>query len=411
MEPMKSRWSKWKEKLDVLFERIKDKLSLLKKKVGIIDESEPISFDVAEFMSDTQQALEKLPNDYREKCEIKAIQDKHNFLFREEEMEKIEKCLEHWKEDRFVTAALVGEKGSGISSLVNIFLENHPELTVLRAEIDDKISEQDICMEWLSSLLQKHLENTQMAIQILQDEFDGKVIVLENLQHLFLKKVGGFEGIRTLFDIIASTGKQVFWIGALTPSSWNYLDKTVSIRNYFTTDIHLNDIKADQLKQLFLSKHKGYKLKIKPTKEIAKDKSFKKMSDKEQQEFLEEQFFYMLNSLSHGNLTLAQLYWVRAISTVENHEVQLADISKIETDFLENLNPEQLFSLQQMLIHDGLNIEDFASVTNQPLLVCRNTLIPMREKGLLIQPSEKYTINPVLYQPVYQLLKDKNFIH
>ena len=90
---------------------------------------------------------------------------------------------------------------------------------------------------------------------------------------MFLKKVTGFEAIELLFELISYTLKKVFWIGAFTPESWKYLDKTILISNYFTTKICMEPFDIEEIKKVILKRNELANLKIVFTEEGKKQKS------------------------------------------------------------------------------------------------------------------------------------------
>ncbi|MDA3946952.1 MAG: hypothetical protein PF439_09780 [Helicobacteraceae bacterium] len=89
----------------------------------------------------------------------------------------------------------------------------------------------------------------------------------------------------------------------------------------------------------------------------------------------------------------------------------IKEIDDFDYSFIKNLSSEALFTMQALILHDGLTINDFAVVMHESITESRKILMPMLERGLLIQPHEKYNINPAIYKPVYDYLSSKNFIH
>ena len=67
------------------------------------------------------------------------------------------------------------------------------------------------------------------------------IIILEGLQYAYLKKVDGFETLKLLFEIISKTNKNIFWICTCTLHAWNYLNKAISIEEYFGHVIKLGE--------------------------------------------------------------------------------------------------------------------------------------------------------------------------
>lgn len=392
---------------------IKNKVDELKKLAGVVDEKTPISFKISEFMQEIDTALKKLPQKYRNLYELKPAEDNF-FLNRETELQKLELSYENWVKDRFVTCAIIGEKGSGVTSTINAFLKKIPTTDTIRVDLNEKIYTDEKYFAFFNTLLKTNkIKNNKELIDFLNNTEDDKIIIIENLHHMFLKKVGGFNSMEMLFELISHTTKKVLWIGVFTPQTWNYLDKTIAISNYFTSEIVIEQLDYETIRDILLKRidSKSTKIEFIPNKDTLESKSYQNLQESEKQPYLEEKFFKLLHKLSNGNVSLAQLYWIRAISTTDEKGLNVKEIDNFDYSFIKNLSSEALFTLQALILHDGLTINDFAVVMHEPLTECRKTLMPMLERGLLIQPRKKYNINPAIYKPVHDYLSSKNFIH
>jgi hypothetical protein len=175
----------------------------------------------------------------------------------------------------------------------------------------------------------------------------------------------------------------------------------------------MEELTYESVKEIILKRidYESIKIEFVPNKETLESGSFRNLGEDEKQDYLEEKYFKLLHKLSNGNVSLAQLYWIRSIAVSEDKILTIQEIDDLDYSFVKNLSTEALFCMQALLLHDGLDIEDFAMVMRESITESRKTLMPMLEKGLLIQPREKYNINPTIYKPVYDYLSSKNFIH
>lgn len=389
-----------------------DKIKELKRAIGIVDKKEPISFELSEFMQEVESALQELPQNYKNLYELKPAKE-YFFVNRKNEIEKLEKSFTNWTKNRFVTCAIIAEKGSGVTSTLNAFLEKIPQTDTIISEINEKIYTKESYFEFFNSILNTQFSTNKELIDFLNNSQSAKIIIIKNLHHMFLKKIGGFESIKLLFELITYTTKKVLWIGIFTPPTWNYLDKTISISNYFTSEITMERLSHEIIKEILLKRNKYEDLEIEfiPQEDTLKSKIFEKLDDDEKQSYLEERFFNMLNKLSHGNISLALLYWIRAIDKIDKQTIFIKEIEDLDYSFIKNLSPTALFALQALILHDGLMLHDYTIVMNESAEECRKMLVPMLEKGLLIQPNKKYNINPAIYKQVHDYLSSKNFIH
>nr|WP_321268334.1 ATP-binding protein [uncultured Sulfurimonas sp.] len=399
-------------KNETFFFYIKKKIDELKKIVGVVDLKEPISFKISEFMQDVNSSLEALPQEYKDLYELKPADEKF-FFGREEEIKTLDLAYENWQKERFVTCAIIGEKGCGVTSMLDAFSRKIPQTNILRVELKEKIYTNNSYFYLFNTLLNtKDIFSNKELIDFLNNMQETKVIILENLHHMFLKRVGGFDSMEMLFELISFTTKKILWIGAFTPNTWNYLDKTIAISNYFTSEILMKQLNYETIRDVIFKRieHKDAKVEFLTNEEISHSKTFQDYDHDDKQSHLQEKFFKLLYKLSNGNISLALLYWIRAISIDEKSVLNVQEIDDFDYSFVKNLSSEALFTLQALVLHDGLSINDFAIVTHESLPECRKTIMPMLERGLLIQPHKKYNINPAIYKPVHDYLSSKNYI-
>ncbi|MCK9472856.1 hypothetical protein [Sulfurimonas sp.] len=396
-----------------LFLLIKKKIGKLKRVFGVVDKKAPISFELSEFMQETESAMLRLPSNYKKLYESTPIEPSL-FVNREKEIAELQKSFTNWTKNRFVTCAIIGEKGCGVSSTLNSFLDTIPNTDLIRSELHEKIYTKEDYFNYFNTLLKtKDITTNEGLIDFLNDTQSAKIIILENLHHMFLKKVGGFESIKTLFELISYTTKKVLWIGVFTPRSWYFLDKTISISNYFTSEIFMEPLTLQNIKEIIFKRneHENLNIEFLSKEESIKSRIYENLEDEQRQSLLEERFFKLLHKLSNGNISLALLYWARAIEKLDKQTLFVTEIDDFDYSFIKNLSPEALFALQALVLHDGLTLHDFSIVMNESLEKSRKMLMPMLEKGMLIQPHKKYNINPAVYKQVDDYLSSKNFIH
>ena len=65
-----------------------------------------------------------LPFVYQRLFEIKPLEDKRFYFGRDLEMKELSKAFNNWQSGKFSPTVIVGEKGSGSTTLINFFTEN-----------------------------------------------------------------------------------------------------------------------------------------------------------------------------------------------------------------------------------------------------------------------------------------------
>ncbi|MBN2262399.1 MAG: ATP-binding protein [Prolixibacteraceae bacterium] len=405
---LKNFYDESKNKLTATIEKYK-------KRMGISTEKKFLSFELSEFLDQTHQTLQHLPFVYQRLFQLKPTDEDRFYVNREKELEQLAKAYENWKKDRFVTVALVGDKGSGITSLINYFLKkNKIDLPVYRTTLSNKIYQTEQYLLLMRELFdQRHFKNNAEIIEFLNNTESNTIVVVENLQHMFLKKVNGFDCMNLFFELMAHTMKKVFWVGAYTNHSWNYLNRTIHVSNYFTTEIYAEPMSRESIENIIFKRNhlSGFQIVFEADEDITASKNFQKLDEIEQQQLLRSTYFNTLRALSAGNISLAQLYWLRSTRMEGSDTIIISAIKEIDFSFIKKLSGDELFVMQALIIHDGLEIDDFSLVMNKPIIACRNLLTPLLEKGLLIKPRSKYNIHPIIFKAMAGYLTGKNFIN
>lgn len=388
---------------------------VVKKKLGIKAETAAISHELSEFIRETETALKKLPFVYQRLYQLTPTDEDRFFVNRTKELQELNLAFEHWQKDRFITTAVICEKGGGATSLFSFFLRKlETELSIIHESPDQKITNASEYFQFFAKILDHEpFKTNEEIIHYLNKKSPYKIIIIENLHHFYLKQVNGFDCLRMIFDLMASTNKKVFWAASCTIHSWEYLEKTLKISNHFVKEIFLEKLNEETIENIIFKRNQlsGYKIKFEPSYELMKSKSFIKMNEETAQNYLRKQFFYELTQMSNGNVSLAQLYWLRSTRNVSDDTIRIGSMQEVDVSFVSDLSRESLFIMHAILVHDGLTMSDYSTVVRLPENSCRNQLIPMLEKGLLIRPKEKFNINPIIFRQVVNLLRSHNFIN
>lgn len=394
---------------------INRRLKSVKKSLGVDEDVRKVSFDISEFIGNTQQSLKDLPFVYQRLFRLSPTNEERFFVNREKELTLLRQSYKDWSKDRFITVSIIGDKGSGVTSLVNMFLkdlERKEQVTITK--LNHKIYTPEDYYSFFSELFeQEKFGSNDEIINYLNRSDSFRIVIIENLQHMFLKQVHGFDCMNLLFDLMANTMKKVLWIGIYTLHSWRYLDRTIHVSNYFTSEVFVEPLNEVIIEEIIYKRNalSGFQINFLPDIESKRSKVFKRLEPEEMQDYLQKRFFSILTKLSNGNISLAMLYWLRSIQKVSEDTIDVLPIFEVDFSFIKNLSSDELFTLQALILHDGLCLDDFSRVMDKPIGVCRNLLSPMLEKGLLIRPKQKFNINPIIFKSVSVYLSSKNFVN
>ncbi|MCV9385919.1 MarR family transcriptional regulator [Reichenbachiella ulvae] len=368
---------------------------------------------VSDFLHESQQAIDKLPTIYQRLYEIEPLEDMELFEGREKELESLGKAYENWKMGRYAATVVLGEKWGGLTSFVNYAekkLKFSHKITRHRF-VGNQFSTIDLLAEF-SSLLGSSFQSLEELQKHLL-EGPKRIMILEDVQNAYLRKVGGFEALEALGSLIAATGHHIFWLSTSTIYSWDYLSKSIQFHEYFSYQIKLSDLKKEQIVNLIWKRNciSGFKITFEEDESLANDKKFQRLSPEEKQLKLSEDYFQELNSFAKSNVSMALLFWLLSTRDMDANEITIGKFEKPNLNFLKSLSNEKVYVLHALIMHDGLKINQLCLVMKQTKQQIAMILSALREDGIVLLTEEIFMINPVIYRGVINLLISKNLIH
>ncbi len=382
----------------------------LRKKLKIDKAPVTVSSEVSKYLADVNRRIFQLPVVYRYLFENSPVREKNLFLSRTSEIDLLNTALQSWKEGNFAATLITGENGSGKSSLLQNYLKNlKGSYKILYYPVNRFYNSESDFYKLMQDIFENdELTSDQKIMDLLNKSEKQLIVVVDGLERIFLRKPGGFNCLHKLLSLIVSTNEQVFWICAVSLYSYNYLDKTISIKENFDYLFELNRFTSDEIKGIILKRHRlsGYFVKYEDSiKENGQDKKIK------QQDQLETDYFIELNKFAEGNISLSLSFWLESVSEFTENELYIKQFQPPDLSFIETLSAEKLYALLIIVLHGKITVKDYAFISNQSTDKSYRVLTILKEDSIIILKGEYYFLNGILYRHVIQLLKNKNLIH
>ena len=402
------------ERIKVYSKKIFRFYSDTRKQFGLTESRESIASEISDFLSSAHSSLEKLPYIYRRLFQISPLENDRLYIYRELEESQLLVAHTNWLNGGYAPVIISAEKGGGITSFLNIYLEKiENKVSIKRLSIKPSIYNQEDVLKILGNIFlpQKFL-NIEELVNFINNEENKQIIVIENLQHMYLRSVKGFLCLKALIDIISKTNKNVFWITTTTLYANKFLNDTLRLNDIFGYHIILRPMSSDQIINLVKKRNSisGYNLEYEPDTRVPRKKDFEKLSYEQKQNLLEKDFFHSLNKFAQSNVSLALLFWLRSIREIQERKVFINADFEISNTILNSLSPEKIFVLQSLVLHDGLRIPDLAKTMNFSFDETNQLTQILYDDGVLVRNEEVYLINPLLYRQTVLILKSRNLI-
>ncbi len=386
---------------------LKESSNRIRKQFSLDDQKHYISTDVSDYLTETEKAIDRLPFIYQRLFKPEALTTFELFTDRPEELEKIKTAYTRWKAGKFAPTAIIGEKGWGKTSLINRFLK----LKITTEEIVRFLPDPSMKVEDLYEAI--------LAKTTFKDNGNGdhtsprKIIVLDGLERLFEARINGFQVMLNLLQHISESNAHLFWIITCHLHSWQYLDKTLAISDYFGYHIKLSDFSNEALMRTIERRHNisGYRLLFLPETQKKSLISFKKQSDFGDQKVLREEYFNRMHKIVKGNLAQAFLFWMRSTAHVTEDSVYIEYLSSEYFNFLGSMSDKKLMILKFIVLQNGLDSRKFSVLLRLPEEKGRLLLDQLYDDGILVRKDDLYNINPIIYRQVIEQLYLLNILH
>lgn len=386
-----------------LLDKIKHSVSFLYKLFDIEQKDE------VSIIKDAEEK-NKLPNDYLERFTLYPLQNKEFLKDRDKELKSLERSYENWK---IANAPLlvVNDSGEGGTSLLHASTYIYPSAKIL--ETKKSIDSYSKLIALLTKLLQIDASFTTLneLETYIKNEIEAEVIILENIERLFIRRVKGFDLLEDFLLFLHATKSKIYWIISINKYSFYYLNSVKYFASHFPSIVHLKPISNDYLKEEILNRNKGYNLVfLKPTKISSKvEKQLKKATKEERQQLLETLFFKRLFSFSKGNITKAILYARNSAFNIKDKTVY---VKPIHIKLIDDLSLNDLFILEAMFQHRSLSIDELNIVLRNSDRQSRLSIEKLLEKQLIrqtfsIKGKIEYRINLIFLNALKDLLRER----
>ncbi|PKQ63071.1 hypothetical protein BZG02_09900 [Labilibaculum filiforme] len=405
--------SSYKKVLDVS-KQAHQKYTAYREVLGLSEKKETIGSELSNYLSETEISIARLPLMYQRLFKVAPITNAKFRIEREQVIQQLEIAYSNWTSGKFAPTCLVGEAGSGITSMVNVFKEKFGhQYAFYRFDLETKISSEEEFIQFLQTVF-ADLEFNSMdeLIEKVQHLKGRRIIVIENVHQLFLRKLHGFKNLTEFFRLISQTNSQIFWLSTCLLYTYKYLNYTLKMSDHFGYVVNLDSLNREQLTEIIIKRHKfsGFKLHFLPPKYFHPKRNYKRMSEVEKQNYLEADYFNRLYKFAQNNLSLALVFWMRSVVSIEDNNFYM-QYKHLEYSFFNTLSTAQITTLHALVLHGGLRLEEHAAIFAWKKEESFAHLMVFTDDGILIKKNGVYLVNPLVYRQISDHLAVLNYIH
>lgn len=326
-------------------------------------------------------------------------------------------AYDQWERGLGANVAIIGEKGSGKSTLIRF-----AEMNCLNGEkpvevrFDSTFTEEDKLLKLLCETLGfKPVETREEFIEKVARKKNPSIVVVENLQNVFIRSINGYRALEAFWVIMSSTIDKIFWIVSCSRYTWDFFVKMSDADQYFSHIVETDRLEEADIREAILARHKssGYELYFEPDDSLKSSRAYKKLMDNEakSQELVRDNFFSKLFKICEGNTSIAMIFWLQSIKEFNSQRFVFQPLEITELDKLQVPSISVLFTLAALVQHDSLNKDQVAQALHQNPSESRLMLARLKTKGIIYEGSSGFNLNHLVYRQVVRILKQRNIIH
>jgi len=353
----------------------------------------------------------ELPAIYRRLFRFEAVRDPRFLVGREREMGAIAEARSFWEAGRPVALLIVGERGSGKTSLISCALRRSLDgLEVIRGEFGERLITESQLRDFLARLL--GVGDPAELERFLAER--RRVIILEELERTFLRQVGHYAAIRTLQRMIAATCSSTLWILVTNQVAFQYLDAAVNLGDSFSHRINAASINREALRQAILLRHNLSGLRLQFALPPSQRGPLKRLTGFIQgQADAETIFFDTLAKESAGIFRTAFDIWLGQIESVQAGVLSMNPlVSPNLSPVIDALDLADLFTLVAVLQHGSLTPEEHATIFQKSVAASRSQMDELVAREI-IEPDPGrpgFRVRPEALRVVHEALYRRNLL-
>jgi len=332
----------------------------------------------------------------------------------EDKFSLIQEKRHAWQQDpRRGLLTITGDRGAGKNVLMDQ-LAARLDGPIIQAVTPIGHTQANAALKWLAGIANiEHADSSEELIGALK-KLPPSTFLLSNLNRLFLRAVGHYQGLDSALEVMQATGRHHFWIASIHSPAWSFLHgmSDVGHVNVFAHHIHLGPTSPADLSQwLEAQTRKGG---VVPRFDGLLNKPNNGPDQARMIERAERAYWRLLTDASQGNPSVAIRLWMDSLRPTSNDdgEAFVGLFSAHNTEELEELRDDELFALTALILHDDLTVSDLHIVLNQPEASVRALCRGLEQRTLITETDAgRYKVRMNWLPAVERHLQRRSFMH
>ena len=250
------------------------------------------------------RAGDTAPTDYVRLFKLEPVREHRLFTAYETELREIIQCERAWLGGGGSSALLVGPRGSGRTSMLNLC---ELELSAPRLLRPQPIEwRREIGLVDAVAIELGARPRRQAVVRALQEV--KTTVLLDDLEQWFSPDVRGLRELENFLDLVISTKESTFWLASVAKDALGLLEESVNVREPFSNLVALEPLRPEALANAVEGRHvlSGRRVQYPATFASGMLRRLRKTDDR-------LLYFSVLARVSEGNLSRALPTWLKSV--------------------------------------------------------------------------------------------------
>lgn len=327
-------------------------------------------------------------------------------------LSRLQESLSQWQEHASEENSLLiqGARGSGKSTLMERlgnWAEDEQGLKVCRVQVPAKTISAESVTDLLGEALGVNLSAGPSALVASEADREPTVVIIEDAQNLFLRKVGGLGGWEMLLSLLRTRVQSIYWVLAISNHSWSYLRQVFGGDYQFSKVIRTKAWTQSEIRSLILSRHQLSGLSLDYDDILLSTRGPQAGNVRN----AEQLYFNLLWDVSGGNPMQALEIWLKSIS-VRGKSVLVSLPQPPSMSMLDNLSGDTLFVYSALMLHENMTSDELVETTSIQESTIRAALKTAFDAGFVWRTADRrYRVVPLWIPILGKLLNRKNLLN
>ena len=380
-----------------------------------------------------------LPFVYRRLFSLASLADPSLLADREADLKALESAWAEWQAGHTRGRVLTGPAGGTLSGLLNAFEEAAGGTSdVRRVRLERRITDESVLAATLAAELPLRLPVVpgnldELAAGLTRGLDRPTVVTVEHFEHTFLRTVDGSRLAARALEFFSRTDGLVFWVLSASATGWEIIRRIepAAARLLEVQAVTLPDRPGLERAMMVRHRRSGIPCRFdagdSPPAGLARRLASAR-DGAARQSILRDAFFHRLFELTHGSTALSLLYWLRSVEfDAAAEQMRVVPPRALDLAFLDRLTWDEVFTLQALVEHGSLTVEDHAAVfggtaaTSAPVFESLGNLLLLEPLGTVrevgepltfgtVETGRPYQVRSVLVPVVLRLLRGRNLV-